>query len=116
MGNWWLDEEPWPSPKQEEPRIHWVYTGSRKASAFRVNFINTDLEGWDPAPGLKKLRERLNAAFENLPNAFINLGEAFDLPPQEDFPPTIEQLLARKKRNKQHGPYRGGFDRRGRKF
>lgn len=116
MGNWWLDEEPWPGPKQEEPRIQWVYTSGRKTSSFRVNFLDTDLGSWDPAPALKGLRERLNAPFEDLSESFVRLGEAFGIPPEEAFPPTPEQLLARKRRNVQHGPYGGGFDRRGRKF
>ena len=96
MGNWWFDEEPWPGPKEQPPVT---------LEDYKRVFVHIG----------RAFGKIMVECSDNLHTTFDSLVKAYDPKPIATPPTTREELLERKKQNK-HGPYGGGFDRRGRKF
>lgn len=103
MGNWWIDEEPWPGPKERPP-----FDLSEFRDAFRTISLSF-------GRGFGKLAASFEAMGASMHDSLAEELKAYKPTSHAGPPRTREELLERKK-NLQHGPYAGGFDRRGRKF
>lgn len=105
MGDWWIDEQPWPGPKEQAPTSLGDF-----ARAFRSI-------GMTYSRAFGKFAAQLSAYSDHNRESLEELLKDFKpKPPSVPFiPPTPEELIKRKQQAR-HGPYGGGFDRRGRKF
>lgn len=101
MGNWWQDEEPYPGPKVAPSTSFSTWKETLHNLALGVNYTFVGKGSFQGS--MHEFSEKMG-----------DIGILVNVPSPK-IPTTREQLLERKK-NLTHGPYVGGYDRRGRKY
>lgn len=125
MGDWWIDDAPYPGPKRElawPEALEGLKTFFNAAAQdFNRQFLAVGRAFGKSAALAEALKEQQVHVVSGPSLGYMVIDELkeknnsfFGVELQQGHPSIVPKI--RPITNKKHGPYGGGFDRRGRKF